>query len=61
MCRERWTLKLGEDGLLLAGMSLKVQGIANAALGVDAHGEIAGAPPVGVPLNGSHSTGLLKY
>jgi hypothetical protein len=54
-------LKLGEDGLLLAGMSLKVQGIANAALGVDAHGEIAGAPPVGVPLNGSQSTGLLKY
>ena len=54
-------MKFGEDGLLLAGISLKVHGIANAALGAAAHGEIAGAPPVGVPLNGSQSTGLLKY
>jgi len=41
------------------GTLLKVQGTAKAALAVVAQLGIAGAVPVGVPLNGSQITGLL--
>src|SRR5229473_851758 len=42
-------------------MLLNVHGTANAAFGVVAQVGMAGALPLGVPLNGSQSVWLLKY
>ena len=44
----------------VVGVLLKVQGTARVAFGVDPQAGMAGAPPDGVPLKGSHRTALLN-